>query len=58
VRALGDGAMDSEQIDQALLDFRHTSELALARVRADLGISPSPTTARPDRNPATGSWAR
>jgi hypothetical protein len=39
VRALADGPMDSEQIDQALLDFQRTSELALARARADLGTS-------------------
>jgi hypothetical protein len=39
VRALADGSMDSEQVDQALLEFRRTSELALARARADIGIS-------------------
>jgi hypothetical protein len=39
VRALADGSMDSEHVDQALLEFRRTSELALARARADIGIS-------------------
>jgi hypothetical protein len=39
VRVLADGSVDSQRIDQALVDFRRTSELALARARTDLGIS-------------------
>jgi hypothetical protein len=39
VRRLPETPLRKEQVDQALLDFRRTSDLALARARADLGVS-------------------
>jgi hypothetical protein len=39
VRAFADGPMTGEQVDQVLLDFRHTSQAALAQARADLEIA-------------------
>ncbi len=39
MRTLTESPQDPSALDQTLADFRRTSELALARVRADLGIS-------------------
>jgi Flp pilus assembly protein TadB len=39
VRAFADGSLTGEQVDQVLLDFRRTSQAALAQARADLDIA-------------------
>jgi len=39
VRAFADGAMTGEHVDRVLLDFRRTSQAALAHARADLDIA-------------------
>ena len=39
MRAFADGSMTGAQVDQVLLDFRRTSQAALAQARADLDIA-------------------
>lgn len=39
VRAFADGAMTGEHVDRVLLDFRRTSQTALAQARVDLDIA-------------------